>query len=145
MLSLRPGLGVYVDFPVVRGRCPLRLSRNLLYRTRMAWQPITDEGFVRVLAEERASFSAEAHELMSRFGIEPRRVQFQRFGDEPEAAFIVAQSGRVAVLFDDVEELFGCGILNAEATALDKWWRYGPLQVALRELARDAAFHQGAV
>ena len=30
---LRPGLGVYVACPTVRSRCPLRLSRNLFYRT----------------------------------------------------------------------------------------------------------------
>ena len=32
---LRPGLGVYVAIPTVRGRCPLRLSCNLLCRTSM--------------------------------------------------------------------------------------------------------------
>jgi len=110
----------------------------------MAWQPITDEDFARFFAEERASLTPQATELLSSFGIEPQRVRFQRFGND-EAAFIVARSGRVAVLFDDVEEMFGCGVLNADASVLDEWWTYGPLQVALQELPRDATHRQDAV
>lgn len=51
----------------------------------------------------------------------------------PELVFVVAQAGRIVLIFDDVEEEFGVGSISP-GNVLKEWQLCGSLETALKIL-----------
>jgi hypothetical protein len=95
----------------------------------MTWKPITKDEIQRLLATEVERLDDETRPLWDRFGITPLQVKCVRIRAdgtplEPEPIFVVAREGNEVVVFDDVEEEFGTGVLNSDGQ-LRNWGTYG--------------------
>lgn len=91
----------------------------------MTWEPVSSAELHVILSEQVSAFDSDVAGRWARYGIEPQHVPCIRDGSgEPEPIFVVARAGSEVLIYDDVEDRFGTGVLDSDGV-LRRWGTYG--------------------
>ena len=94
-------------------------------------EPLAREEFAALFSKALASLDPEQAEDYERHRIEPTPVDCARYNDDTvEPLWAVAAAGDQRIAYDDEEDEFGIGVLDA-AGVLRQWGTWGPLSAAL--------------
>jgi hypothetical protein len=89
----------------------------------MSFSPIPLEAFKLLLAEQVLRLDGPSFEKWERFGFTPNLVPCERQSSR-EAMYSVARESESVLIYDDVEEEFGIGQLDADGVVRD-WFTVG--------------------
>jgi hypothetical protein len=101
----------------------------------MTWKPYSIEELEHLLKNEEADFSANEHAKFARTKVPVRQVPC--FRSEPKTdghLFVVADDGKTAIVFDDVEEEFAICKSDLLDGVVREWGLAGSLVFALMHL-----------
>lgn len=103
----------------------------------MTWQPIELADLRLLLQSSTDELSAVSKTLFEQLTVSPYQVNCRRPGlADPERVYVVAQSDRLLLIYDDVENRFGVGRATVDGNLL-KWDRCGSLESALSVLTEN--------
>lgn len=94
------------------------------------WQPISEAKFRILMTDQVSRLDDDLRPAWERYGLSsPVQIQCLRSNSdgspaEPEPMFCVARDGARVLIYDDVEEDFGTGVLDADGV-LRGWGAYG--------------------
>lgn len=95
----------------------------------MEWTPIAADELRDVLVGQLVDLDAETQAVWDRFGIQPTHILCIRGRldggvAEPEPIYTVARAGDEVLIYDDVEDEWGTGVMDADGV-LRSWETYG--------------------
>lgn len=95
----------------------------------MSWQPITEHGLYELVAEQLPRLDPETEAKWHRYKIGPEPILCVRgtvtgAPGEPEPISMLARSGEMVLIYDDIEDEFGTGILDPDGV-LRTWGTSG--------------------
>jgi hypothetical protein len=109
------------------------------------WKPISAAAMRELLAEQLMRLDDEVRPIWERYGIAPAvHIQCLRRtvdGSQPvpEPMYCVARTGNHVLIYDDVEEEFGAGVVDPDGL-LREWGIYGEeLRWSLRHFPETAS------
>lgn len=102
-------------------------------------KPLSPKEFGPLLEAAVAALDPEQSHAYDRYRIEPAPVNCARYNDETvEPLWAVAQAGPERIAYDDEEDEFGIGVLDA-AGVLRQWGTWGTLAAALEHFPESAS------
>jgi hypothetical protein len=95
----------------------------------MEWTPITADELRDVVVKQLVDLDAETQAVWDHFGTQPTQILCIRGrldGDVPELEpiYAVARAGDEVLIYDDVEDEWGIGVMDADGV-LRSWGTYG--------------------
>ena len=87
------------------------------------WKPISDVDFCDLLAMQSAALSPESEQRFAQTAVTPFQAIVRRseqYGDE--RVWVVAKADDRIVFFDDVEDEFAIGRIDADGRVYDYWF-----------------------
>lgn len=100
----------------------------------MTWQPITREMLDVLLSVCLNAMGERSIALFQQYHVEPYLISCIRTPEiGQEMVYVVARFGEKVLIFDDVEDEFGIGIIS-QNELLENWRLYGTLEAALNML-----------
>jgi hypothetical protein len=95
----------------------------------MAWQPISETDLQYLMANELGRLNDAQFQHWERYGLKPEHVQCERRaqGNKPpvlDPIYVIARAGNEVLVYDDVDEEFGTGTLDADGV-LRQWGTWG--------------------
>ena len=112
----------------------------------MEWTPITADELRDVLVKQLVDLDTETQAVWDRFGRQPTQIRCIRGRldgsvSEPEAIYAVARAGDEVLIYDDVEDEWGRGVMDADGV-LRSWGTYGePLHWTLKTFPSPRVVH----
>ena len=106
------------------------------------WERITESELRLLLADNVLRLDADMFPRWEELGVMPVQIQCERptFSSDPvaqESLFVVARAEDEVLIYDDVEDAFGIGRVDADGV-LRNWGTYGEeLSWALRRFPSD--------
>jgi len=102
----------------------------------MTWKPYSIDEMEHLLKNEQADFSAHEHAKFARTKVAVREVRCFRTEQKTDGhLFVVADDGKTAIVFDDVEEEFAICKSQLLDGVVREWGFAGSLVFALMHLA----------
>src|SRR3954453_17665569 len=95
----------------------------------MEWTPMTADELRDILASQLVDLDSETQAVWDRFGIQPTHILcIRRRLDggvaELEPIYAIAQAGDEVLIYDDVEDEWGTGVMDPDGV-LRSWGTYG--------------------
>jgi hypothetical protein len=101
----------------------------------MTWKPYSIDELEHLLKNEQVDFSAAEHAKFTRTKVPVRQVRcFRSEQMTDDHLFVVADDGKTAILFDDVEEEFAICKSHLLDGVVREWGLAGSLVFALMHL-----------
>ena len=101
----------------------------------MTWKPYTIEELEHLLKTEQSDFSAAEHAKFARTKVPVRQVPCFRSEQKVDGhLFVLADDGKTAIVFDDVEEEFAICKSQQLDGVVREWGLAGSLVFALMHL-----------